>query len=85
METLGGTMNMSRSEQRLPRVPLHSLNVQEAINMLRSVAHTTDKESAYSEDTFEGNLTKWTGSILPNSMDDANTMRTKVFEVCNAC
>jgi len=86
METLRGIINMSRSEQRLPRVPLQSLTVQEVINTLRTVAHTTDKEFAYSsENTFEGNLTKRTGSILPDSMDDAKTMRTKVFEVYNAC
>ena len=36
-------------------------------------------------DTLEGNLTKRTSSILPDSMDDANTMRAKVFEVYNAC
>ena len=63
------------------------MTVQEVINILRTVAHTTDKEeSAYnSKDTLEGNQTKRTGSILPDSMDDANTMRAKVFEVYNAC
>jgi len=80
METLPGIINISRSEQRLPRVPLHNLTVQEVINTLRSVAHTTDKESAYnSEDTLQGNLTKRTGSVRPNSMDEANTMREKVY------
>ena len=81
-----GIINISRGEQRLARVPLNSLTVQEVSNMLRSVAHTTNKEFAYnSEDTLEGNLTKRTGSIIPDSMDDANTMRAKVFEVYNAC
>ena len=82
METLRDIVNISRSEQRLSRVHLQSVTVQEVINTLRTVVHTTDKESAYnSEDTPEGNLTKKTGSILSDSMDDANTMRAKVFEV----
>ena len=80
METLRGIVNMSRNEQRLPSVHLQSLTVQKLINTLRTVVHTTDKESTYnSDDTLEGNLTKKTGSIFPDSMDDANTMRTKVF------
>jgi hypothetical protein len=70
METLRGIINMYRCEQRLPRVPYKTVPIQEVINMLRSVAHTTDKESAFnSEDTLEGNLTKRTGSVLPDSMD----------------
>ena len=86
METLRGIINMYRSEQRLPRVTYKNLPVQEVINTLRSVAHTTDKESAFnSEDTLEGNLTKRTGSVLPDSMDEANVMRAKIFEVYNAC
>ena len=77
---------MYRSERRLPRVPYKTLPIQEVINTLRSVAHTTDKESAFnSEDTLEGNLTKRTGSVLPDSMDEANVMRAKIFEVYNAC
>ena len=84
METLRGIINMSRSEQRLP---LQSLTVHVVINMLRTVAHTTYKESAYnSDDTLEGNLTKQMGSILADSTDDANNMRAKVFDVnINAC
>ena len=77
---------MYRSERRLPRVPYKILQLQEVINTLRSVAHTTDKESAFnSEDISEGNLTKRTGSVLPKSMDEANVMRAKIFEVYNAC
>ena len=54
--------------------------------MLRTVAHTTDKESAYNfEDTLEGNFNKRTSSILPDSIDGSNTMRAKVFEVYIAC
>jgi len=65
---------------------IKNLPIQEVINTLRSVAHTTDKESVYnSEDTLEGNLTKRTGSVLSDSMDEANVMRAKVFEVYNAC
>ena len=78
METLRGIINMSRSEQHLPRAHLHSLTIQEVINTLRTVAQTMDKESVYnSGDAFEGNQTKRTGSILPDSMDDANAMRAK--------
>ena len=65
---------------------IKNLPIQEVINTLRSVANTTDKESAYnSEDTLEGNLTKRTGSVLPDSMDEANVMRAKIFEMYNAC
>ena len=67
-------------------IMIKNLPIQEVINTLRSVAHTTDKESVYnSEDTLEGNLTKRTGSVLSDSMDEANVMRAKVFEVYNAC
>ena len=72
-----GIINISRGEQRLARVPLNSLTVQEISNMLRSVAHTTNKEFAYnSEDTLEGNLTKRTGSIIPDSMDDLHACKS---------
>ena len=85
METLRGIINMYRSEQRLPRMPYKNLPIQEVNNTLGSVAHTTDKESAFnSEDTLEGNLTKRTGSVLPDSMDEANVMRAKIFEMYNA-
>ena len=84
VETLTGIINMSLSEQRLPRVPLHSLTVQEVINTLRSVAHTTDKQFVFnSEDTLQGNLTKRTGSVRPDSTDEANTMREKVYNACS--
>ena len=50
------------------------------------MAHRTDIESAYNfEDTLEGNLTKRTSFILPDSIDGSDTMRAKVFEVYIAC
>ena len=60
--------------------------MQEVINTLRSGAQTTDKDSAYnSEDTIEGNLTKKTGGFIPDSMDEANIMRSKVMKVFISC
>ena len=77
---------MARYEQRKLRLPLQDMTIQEVINTLRSVAQTTDKDSAYnSEDTIEGNLAKKTGFFIPDSMDDANIMRSKVMEVFNSC
>jgi hypothetical protein len=56
---------MARSEQRKPRLPLKDMSIQEVINTLRSVAQTTDKDSAYnSEDTIEGNLAKKQGFLF---------------------
>ena len=47
------------------------MSLQEVINTLRSVAQSTDKESAYkANDTIEGNLTHKTGSILPDRMEE---------------
>ena len=77
---------MARNDQRQPRIPLKELTIQEVINILRSVAQTTDKDSAYnSDDTIEGNLSKKTGVFIPDSMDEANIMRSKVMEVFNSC
>ena len=56
---------MARYEQRKPRLPLKDMSIQEVINTLRSVAQTTDKDSAYnSEDTIEGNLSKKHGYLF---------------------
>jgi len=85
LETLRVIINMARYEQRQPRIPLKDMTIQEVINTLRSVAQTTDKDLAYnSEDTIEGNLSKKTGVFIPDSMDEANIMRSKVMEVFNS-
>ena len=50
------------------------------------MAQTTDKDSSYnSEDTIAVNLAKKTGVFIPDSMDDANIMRSKVMDVFNSC
>ena len=56
---------MARHEQRKPRLPLKEITIQEVINTLRSVAQTTDNNSAYnSEDTIEGNLSEKPGFLF---------------------
>ena len=50
------------------------------------MAQTTDKDLAYnSKDTIEGNLSKKTGGFIPDNMDEANIVRSKVMEVFNSC
>ena len=75
---------MARYEKRQPRIILKEMNIQDVISTLRSVAQTTDIDSAYNaKDTVEGNLSKKTGVFIPDSMDEANIMRSKVMEVFN--
>ena len=77
---------MAHYEQRKPRLLFKEMTIQEVINTLRSVAQTTDKDSVYnSEYNIEGNLAKKTGAFIPDSMDYANIMRSKVMEVFNSC
>ena len=62
------------------------MTIQEFINTLRSVVQTTDRDLANNfEGTTEGNLSKKTGDFIPNSMDEANIIRSKVMEVFSSC
>ena len=58
------TVNLTRYERHLPRIPLSALDIKDVIRLLRGVAETTDNNATYNlEDTFENNLFKITGSI----------------------